>query len=89
MATTKKTTAPETVEEVVETKVEEAAEKMVTVMLPKVRAEQEDLFVSVNERTFIVKRGVPVEVPACVAEVIQNSDMVRAGIWSLQEAHNK
>lgn len=37
-------------------------------------AYKDDLFVSVNGRTFQIQRGVEVEVPACVAEVIRNSD---------------
>lgn len=35
---------------------------------------KDDLFVSVNGRNFQIQRGVEVEVPACVAEVIRNSD---------------
>ena len=35
---------------------------------------KDDLFVSVNGRNFQIHRGVEVEVPACVAEVIRNSD---------------
>lgn len=35
---------------------------------------RDDLFVSVNGRNFQIQRGVEVEVPACVAEVIRNSD---------------
>lgn len=49
-------------------------EKLVKVKIPKVRANQEDVFVSVNERTWIVKRGVEVEVPECVAEVLQHQE---------------
>lgn len=37
-------------------------------------AYKDDLFVSVNGRTFQIQRGVEVVVPACVAEVIRNSD---------------
>ena len=37
-------------------------------------AYKDDLFVSVNGRNFQIQRGVEVEVPACVAEVIRNSD---------------
>jgi hypothetical protein len=32
------------------------------------------VFVSVNDRTWIVKRGVEVDVPECVAEVIRHSE---------------
>lgn len=35
---------------------------------------KDDLFVSVNGRNFQIQRGVTVKVPACVAEVIRNSD---------------
>lgn len=48
--------------------------KMVKIRLPRTSAKQEDLFVSVNMETFIVKRGVEVEVPDYVAEVIQHQE---------------
>ena len=52
------------------------AEKKTTVKirLPKLKADQEDVFVSVNDYTCIVKRGVEVEVPAFVAEVLQHRE---------------
>ena len=58
-------------------KTEAPKEKMVKIRIPKLKANQEDVFVSVNERTFIVKRGVEVEVPECVAEVIRHSEEMR------------
>ena len=58
--TTTKTTAPK--------------EKMIKIRIPRTKANQEDVFVSVNERTWIVKRGVEVEVPECVAEVIRHQE---------------
>jgi hypothetical protein len=30
------------------------------------------VFVSVNDKKWLIKRGVDVEVPACVAEVLKN-----------------
>ncbi len=57
-------------------------EKTVKIKLHRDRKDQEDLFVSVNERTWIIKRGVEVEVPECVAEVIRNSEAM------LQEAYD-
>jgi hypothetical protein len=51
-----------------------AKRKMVKIRLPRTSAKQEDLFVSVNMETFIVKRGVEVEVPDYVAEVIQHQE---------------
>ena len=46
----------------------------VKVRLPKTRADQEDVFVSVNDYTCIVKRGVEVEVPLFVAEVLRHQE---------------
>ena len=46
----------------------------VKVRLPKLRADQEDVFVSVNDYTCIVKRGVEVEVPLFVAEVLRHRE---------------
>lgn len=57
-----------------EKKTETPKEKMVKIRIPRIKANQEDVFVSVNERTWIVKRGVEVEVPECVAEVIRHSE---------------
>jgi hypothetical protein len=49
-------------------------EKMVKIHLFKDnKAYTDDVFVGVNGRTFLIKRGVDVEVPECVAEVLRNS----------------
>ena len=49
-------------------------EQLVQIKLPKTRELQEDVFVSVNQRSWLIRRGVLVEVPACVAEVLQHSE---------------
>lgn len=46
----------------------------VIIKLPKTREQQDDVFVSVNNRSWQIQRGVNVEVPACVAEVLKHSD---------------
>ena len=46
----------------------------VKIRLPKLKADQEDVFVSVNDYTCIVKRGVEVEVPTFVAEVLRHRE---------------
>lgn len=51
--------------------------KMVTIRLPKVKKDQEDLYVACNGERFIVKRGVEVEVPDYVAEIIRHSEEMR------------
>lgn len=51
-------------------------EKMVKVRIPRTKADQEDVFVSVNLRTWLIKRGETVEVPECVAEVLRHQEEV-------------
>jgi hypothetical protein len=70
---------PEAVKEAVATieetpEVVEPAVKKVKIRIPRTKANEEDVFVSVNMETFIVKRGVEVEVPDYVAEVIQHQE---------------
>ena len=56
----------------------------VKVRLPKIRADQEDVFVSVNDYTCIVKRGVEVEVPVFVAEVLRHQEEMLEQIMQFQ-----
>ena len=52
----------------------ETSEEMVTIRLPRdpdPRHPQQEFF-SLNFKNYIIKRGVPVEVPKAVAELIQN-----------------
>lgn len=65
---------------------EKTAEKMVKIRLPRNRKEEDDMFVSVNERTWIIKRGVEVEVPECVAEVIRNSELMQEEAYEFDKA---
>ena len=46
----------------------------VKIRLPKLKADQEDVFVSVNDYTCIIKRGVPVEVPYFVYLAIKENE---------------
>ena len=52
----------------------ETKQKMVKIKIPRERADQEDVFVSVNMETFLIKRGVYVEVPDYVAEVLEHQE---------------
>lgn len=49
-------------------------EKTVKLRLPKLRDRQDDVFVSVNNRTWLIKRGEDVEVPECVEEVLRHAE---------------
>lgn len=62
------------------------AESTVKIKLPRERRDQEDVFVGVNERTWLIKRGVEVEVPRCVAEVLMNRERMLESIMAFQEA---
>lgn len=56
------------------TKTNEFGEKLVKIKIPRERDNQDDVFVSINERTWQIKRGVEVEVPECVEEVLRHRD---------------
>ena len=62
--------------------------KTVTVRIPRLNPRQEDVFVSVNNYTCIVKRGVEVEVPDFVAEVLRHQEEMMETI-ALFEAAQK
>ena len=58
-------------------KKQESAEKMVSVTIPRGRKQEENfVIVSVNGRSFKIMKGVQVEVPDYVAEVLVNSRMM-------------
>lgn len=65
-------------------------EKLVTIRIPKSRDEEGDVFVSVNDRTWLIQRGVSVEVPECVLEVLQaREERIDAAISYEQEQQNR
>ena len=46
----------------------------VKIRIPRSKEDNSDVYVSVNDHTWLIKRGVEVEVPECVAEVLQHQD---------------
>ena len=52
----------------------EEGPKMVKVRIPRTKKDEEDVFVAVNLNTYIIKRGVEVEVPDFVAEVLRHQE---------------
>ena len=72
-----------------EKKATEAKEELVRIKLPKDKNNKDDVFVSVNERTFLIKRGEWVEVPKCVALVIANAEEMEAERIAFEEATQK
>lgn len=53
--------------------VETPVERTVRIVLPY-EANKGDQFVGINGRTWLIKRGVEVEVPECVYEVLKERD---------------
>ena len=63
--------------------------KMVKVRIPRTRADEEDVFVSVNMETFLIKRGVEVEVPDYVAEVLRHQEEMLEARMLFNEQNSK
>lgn len=82
MATTKKPVEEAPVEEV-------QGEELVTIKLPMTKDLKDDVFVRVNQRTWQIQRGVKVEVPRCVAEVLENAEEAERVSMLYQEEHVK
>ena len=70
-------------------KPEEVKEKLVKLRIPKTKENQDDVFVSVNERTWLIKRGVEVEVPECVYEVLMHQQRMEEIALAYQEEASK
>ena len=70
-------------------KPEEVKEKLVKIRIPKTKENQDDVFVSVNDRTWLIKRGVEVEVPECVAEVLLHQQRMEEAALAYQEEASK
>ena len=76
-------------ETVNETAVNETGPKMVKIRIPKTKEQKDDVFVSVNFRTYQIQRGVEVEVPDFVAEVLQNREKMLEEIMLFEEQVQK
>lgn len=57
-----------------EAAVAEAKPKTVVIQLPVIEGMGDSVYVGVNMKDYQIKRGEPVEVPLCVADVLRNSD---------------
>lgn len=50
------------------------AAKNVKIKLPLTRTEKDDVFVGLNGKTYLIKRGVEVEVPVGVAKILDRKE---------------
>ena len=64
-------------------------EEMISIRLPLTKELQNDVFVRVNNRTWLIKRGETVKVPACVVEVLEHADQATAESLQFQAAHQR
>ena len=58
--------------------------KKVKIKLPKIKGETDDVFVSVNNYTCVIKRGEEVEVPVFVKEVLDHQEKMLETIEQFQ-----
>ena len=70
-------------------KTEAPKEKMVKIRIPRISAKQEDVPVWVNEKSWLIKRGVEVEVPECVAEVLRHQEEMLEQIMLFEDSAKK
>ena len=61
-------------------------EKKVKIKLPVTRIETDDVFVGLNGKTYLIKRGVEVEVPAGVAEILKRKDDMLVAAMDFEES---
>jgi predicted ATP-grasp superfamily ATP-dependent carboligase len=59
--------------------------KTVKIKLPLTRYEKDDVYVAVNCKSYLIPRGVTVEVPEAVVEVLENNEKERAKLFALMD----
>lgn len=64
--------------------------KKVKIRIPLSRTEKEDVYVAVNGKSYLIKRGEEVEVPDYVAEVLKHSEdmQIKSMAYEAQAAAN-
>lgn len=67
---------------------ETGKQKTVRIRIPRMSPKQEDVFVSVNDYTCIIKRGVEVAVPDFVAEVLRHQEEMLETIAIFEDTHS-
>ena len=67
----------------------EPKKDMVVVNIPLVKNEPDTLFVSVNEKTYSIKKGVDVKVPRFVYDmIVDNQEQAKRNIMFINETKN-
>ena len=60
---------------------------MITIRLPRQSKDEEDVPVWVNERRFLIKRGVSVDVPVEVWKILRQSEKMQEVIYEYENAN--
>lgn len=62
-------------------------EKLVKIRLPRIPDKNDDqtVFARLNERTFLIKRGVEVEVPEGVAELFRHQEEMEEQAYEFEQ----
>ena len=66
------------------TNTENKTTKKVKIKLPLTRTEKNDVYVAVNGKSYLIKRGVEVEVPASVFEVLENKEKMLSQVYAFE-----
>jgi hypothetical protein len=83
MATAKKTEDPAAEQDV------PFMEELVTIKIPLTKDMQDDVYVNVNQKNWLIKRGEFVQVPRYVAEVLERAEDAERQSILFQEANKK
>lgn len=69
-----------------ETKKTVNEEKLVKIRIPRLRQDDPDVYVSVNNRDWLIKRGAEVEVPESVVEVLRHQEESMEAAYTFAES---
>ena len=83
--TTEEKIVPTTEEKIVPT----TEEKRVTIRLPVSREERDDVYVGLNGKGYLIKRGVNVDVPAGVAEILRRREEMLESAFAYEDQLQK
>lgn len=64
----------------------ETTEKTVRIRLPLSRENSAPVPVGLNDRTFLIKRGVDVEVPESVAKILEESERAKMAAFEYEQS---
>ena len=63
--------------------------KKVTIKLPLTRTERDDVFVGLNGKTYLIKRGVAVEVSAPIAKILERREKMLSDAMEFETQASK